>query len=556
MRSILFALVALVLSAGSVFAEPSDFRENLRALHKANHPWAAAVIGLANRTDAVYGDFGQHKTAAWVMTGERKYLDAAAPQLLKFIAVDPLPDANKVREYFAEVVMLYGWLRPELSVDQRAEFEMRLNRWCEFTCAISTAKYQGGWNYADSDLTTGQYLGLLLHDQLMDTAWTKRPEVVKARDAIRRYCEVAEGGEWIESGAYNLGTLPFLLMGAHAAGIEHFPELEKLIPDLAEQQLANLTPDFKQAYQWSDEENPREMHVHRRVALFGILIGLTGDERLQKALDAVLAGKQYKDVAHLSWRALYFYQPPKIPEPAGYLRVSKGNGHFRYKRDGALIGVHFPRRLGVHHEAGYVCDVQWYLDGVWVLSRPLGYGLPAVSGESGNSSVFAGLSSMWDRGPTDWKETTDGFEISGGTRGGYYDPTYSKPPPGFVEHSRKVVYRHPSTLIVSDSFKGGRPALDRYRAADQAIIKAAPLWQQVWHAPVEPTKTATGYTWKTANGKTATLTIPMNAKASVVDEKAKWGKNTSNFKASELKWSIVLSSDEPSCVLTTTFEVK
>lgn len=557
MRSILLALVALVVASASAFAEPFDIAGNLRALHKAKHPWAAAALALADSKTAIYGDQGQHATIAWVMTGEEKYKDAAAAKLLKALTIEPLPVPNNVREYFAEFAMLYRWLRPALTDEQNAEFERRFHRWCEFCCAVNTPKYVGGWGiYTDSDLVTGQYLGLLLCDQTFGWKWTEREDVIKAREALRSYTAKAKGGEWIESGAYNLGTLQFLLMGCYAAGIENFPEVEKLVPDLAAQQLANLTPDFKQAVQWGDEENPREMHVHRRVALFGILIGLTGEARLQEALDKVLAGKQYKDVAHLSWRALYFYQPPK--PAAGLLRVAEGNGHFRYKRDSSLVAIHFPKRLGVQHEVSYAADVQWYVDGEWVLSRTLGYGLPAASGDAGNSPLVAGLSSMYDRGPLEWIETSSGCEISGGTRGGYYDPTYSRPPPGFCEHARRIVYRHPSTLIVSDSFKGSRPsAIERYRAADQATIKTAPLWQQVWHCPVEPTRTATGYAWKTAGGKTVTITTPTSASlVRLIDERALWGKNVTNFKASELKWQIRFCSDEPTCDMTTFVEVK
>jgi hypothetical protein len=557
-RTITAAILLFVTSCA--FAEPYDFQANLRSLAKNKHPWLAAEIALANRTDKIYGDIGQFDVIAWTATGERKYLDDAVPKLLATLTIDPLPPANTVREYFAELAMLYRWIRPSLTPEQNAEFEKRFNRWCEFCCAVNTAKYQGGWNYADSDLTTGQYLGLLICDQTFGWKWTERDDAKKARESIRRYCEQSAGGEWLESGAYNLGTLQFLLIGAYAAGIENFPEVEKLVPEIVEQELGKLTPDFKSAYQWGDEENPRELHVHRRVALFGILHGLTGDERLLKAMDAILAGKTFKDYANLSWRAVYFARVPEPePTPANqYLRVSEGNGHFRYKRDGSMLCVHFPKRLGVHHEVSYVADIQWYLDGEWVLTRPLGYAGASITGEAGNSPLMAGISSFLNRGPSKWQESAGGCVIAGGTSGPYpYEAAYYKPPGAFAEHFRKVVFQFPDKLIISDSFKGAKPTdTAKYRESERVIINGSPLWQQVWHCPVEPTKTETGFIWKTTGGKTVTLTAPKNCKSVVIDEREKWAANKTNFKASELKWQIRFVSDELVCEMVTTLEVE
>jgi hypothetical protein len=532
-----------------------DFRPNIAALYAINHPWAAAELAIA--ATPPYGDLGQHNVIAWVMTGERKHVDLAVPKLLKLLTVDPLPDGNTVREYFAEAAMLYGWIRPVLTAEQNVEFEKRLNRWCEFSCAINTKPYVGGWNYGDSDQTVGQYLGLLLCDQIFGWEWTKRPDAIKAREAIRGYVAKSAGGEWIESGAYNLGTLQIVLLGCYAAGIENFPEVAAMVPQLVEQCLATLTPDGKAAYQWGDEEEPRGMHTPRRVALFGMLIGLTGDVQMQAVVDALV--KRPDLYFHLCWRALYLYQPPAPPKPATYMLMAEGNGHLSYKRGGALFRAHFPKRIGIQHEVSYTADLQLYLDGEWALTRPLGYSGMASNGDAGNSPLFAGLSSMQIRGPVKWTETPEGCEISAGTSGPYYAMPYWYPPPGFVEHTRKVAYAYPGKLTVTDSFKGNKPtSLDRYYAADQAKIAAAPaLWQQVWHCPVQPTETPTGFTWKLPSGKTVTLTAPANCKRLVIDEKAKWGATgTSNFNAYELHWQIRFLSDEPTCEMTTVFEVK
>lgn len=489
---------------------------------------------------------------AFVATGQTKYLNDAATKLLASIKVDPLPNTNDIREYFAEFAMLYSWIRPNLTVEQNANFASRFNRWCEISCAINTPKYYGGWNYADSDLTTGQYLGLLLCDQIFGWEWTKRPDVIKAREAIRTYVEKAKGGMWIESSGYNLGTLQFVLLGCYAAGIENFPEVEALLPDLVEWQLLSLTPDYKQAYQWSDEQDPRSLVLNRRMTLFGIMHGLTGDDRLLDALNVMLAGKTFKDYANLSWRAVYLARVPKLK----ILKVSEGNGHFIYKKDNAMLCVHFPERMYVHHEVMYTNNIQLYINGEWALTNPLGYGLTAVSGDSSNAPLFAGLSSMDDRGPIQWSDTENSCEIVGGTRGRFYDPTFTyRPPPGFVDHARKIKYEFPGKITVTDTFKGDYPTnVENYRTAEQGLIKTSPLWQQVWHCNEAPVKTPTGYTWKTPLGQIVTLTAPKDCTSVVINETEKWG-TSYNFLKTELKWQIRFTSNTPNATMVTVYEV-
>jgi hypothetical protein len=546
----LLSLLLLIYLAATSLAEPIDYRANLKALHEANHPWAVFALAQADRAQAgasIYGDSGQWQAIAYVMTGDAKYGKAAAEKIL---AGEAEPVANSIREGFANTCIVYEWLRPILTTEQDATYRRKINRVCEWCFEINTAKYVGGWNYADSDQTTGQYLGLVLADRVLGTEWANRPEALKAREALRDYCLESAGGEWVESGRYNLGTLHLLILGTYAIGIEQFPEVEALIPQIVDQQLATMTPDGKQAYQWGDEEEPRGLAVDRRVKLWAMLAGLTGDARLYAALDQLIAGKEPKSYLALGQRALYLYRP----QP--YLRAAEGNGHFLYRKGGALLAIHFPKRLGVQHEVTYTTDLQLYLDGEWALTRPLGYGTIPVSGDAGNSPLFAGLSAMQSRGPLKWSETATGCEVTGGTSGPLYGAGYYNPPPAFCEHTRKLTYAFPGKLTVTDSFKGSKPTrLDRYRAADRAKIEASPLWQQVWHCPVEPVETPEGFTWKLPSGKVATLTAPQ-ANRTVIDEREKWGANTSQFRASELKWQIRFASDEPVCEMVTTLEVR
>src|SRR6185295_19091521 len=70
------------------------------------------------------------------------------------------------------------------------------------------------------------------------------------RNTIAQYVsQMAEGGEWIESSEYNLGTVRLLLMGAEgvrtATGEDHFPEVTKFLTRAALRPIYFITPDRK-----------------------------------------------------------------------------------------------------------------------------------------------------------------------------------------------------------------------------------------------------------------------------------------------------------------------
>lgn len=534
--------------------------DNVRHLHAIGHPWAAFAVECAEKTGTsgeLYMDRGQWAALAYAMTGEQRYAAKAIAKVLPDISIEN-PVANFIREWFVDFALMYGWLAPALTPEQDATYRKGLNRWCEFCFAINTPQWRGGWRFADSDQTIGQFFGVTLADQHLRAGWTERPEYAKARDTVRGYCKMASGGEFIEGEAYNLGTLKLLLSGAYGAGIERFPEVAALVPELAKQQLANLTPDLRSSYQWGDEENPGNLLLHKRVPLLAMLAGLTGDAELHAAIDGLTADQTVKDYLFLGWRAIYFYRPPTTPKATGFLRAG-GHGHFRYKRDAALFGCHFPERLGVDHAVKAFGDFRLYLDGEWVITHPMGYGGLMVEGESHNADLFAGLSAMAEREVVNYRETPDGCEIVGRTHGPYYPQPYWDAPGEFASGTRTLRYTFPGKVEVRDVFAGKPPErVERYRAADQKRMAGAPLWQQVFHCPVEPTMTPTGFEWKTAGGKTVKLTAKgerLNVSVRPVREALADQPGTYVRPEQLTGYQIRLASDEPACEMVTVIEV-
>jgi hypothetical protein len=509
-------------------------------------------------------DQGQWATLAYIMTGEDKYVDKAVAKILPIITKDP-PNANFIREWMIDFALFYKWLSSSLTVEENTTYRNGLNRWCEWANAVNTKLYVGGWRPADTDQTTGQFFGVAIADGCLNAGWSSRESFLTVREAIRRYAEWSADGEWMESESYNLGTVKLLLSGAYGAGIEKFPEVAAVVPKLARQQLANLTPDYKEVYKWGDEEKPGDLMLYKRVPLLAMLAGITNDETVHRTIDILTEGLNPREYLFLGWRALYLYRPSVVQTTSGYLHFG-GNGHLRYKRagilkrDGVLFGCHFPNRLGVDHEVNAMGDFRLYIDDEWVINHPLGYGGKMVEGEGCNSALLSGLSSMINRGLTGYAETEGGFWVEGRTYGQYYPQPYWDSPPPFADWLRRLTYTYPGRVEVKDSFNGNLPTrIDRYRAADQARMNGSQLWQQVFHCPKLPMATEGGFEWTTAKGRKIRITAPIdsNVEREVLAEESVLGTGPPTYiKDTELTgYQIRFCSNDPVCEMKTVIEV-
>jgi hypothetical protein len=555
-----------------------------RRMRADNHPWWRLLKDTADRTGTaaqVYGDRGQWATLAYQITGDRKYVGKAWRLIQPVITKEPL-NANDVRETFAEYVLLYDWLYPGLTPGQRAVYVKGINRWCEWSLAIATKPYVGGFRVSDCDQTIGQYFGLAFTDLATDPdnpkAGTWLSEVSRdskvpvggldapaadrrtVRDTIRHYAEVlAAGGEWVESSDYNLGTLKLLVMGAEgvrtATGVDHFPEVAQLEREAALASIYEFTPDLRQAYQWGDEEHPRELRLFKRVTLLGMLAGLTehdpevGPYIHQFVLDLVkIYGFRGAYAAEPTDRIFYFYNPYaphrdwRTALPPGYFAPGRGLlfYHNGWDSSASLFGAHSAPHSNEDHDVEFMGDFQLYRKHEWAITHPLGYGGPAGGGEGTNSMLIAGLSSCREsRGPIAHELDPHGeyAYLAGNTHGQYYPGGYYAAPPTFLHEWTRSLFYLPSsehsvdTIIVFDRVKADNPkTLPRfanYRSDDARKIKEAlALKQWIIHSPVAPTETPEGFGWQTAGGQRVHVQtlLPARPVRKVLREADYWAK--------------------------------
>ncbi len=572
-----------------------------------NHPWMQVLLNTADATgtsNQAYADLGQWATLAFQITGEKTYADKAWAQIEPYMVavLDPEYrwDGNFVREFFVEYVVMYDWLYPALTPEQRQTYINGLNRHCEWSLGINVQLYDGGFRTSDSDQTWGQYLGMALVDLATGPenpkagTWLTQisappggyvtpvggldataADFSTVRNALRYRLEYsAAGGEWYESSEYNLGTPSFVLIGIQgiqtATGGNHFPEAAPLIRQLALEMLYLMTPDLAQAHQWGDEEHPRDLRLFYRVQLLGMLQGLTQNDPevgpyLNQLIDDLVAkyGATGYGSAEPWWRIFYFYNPFAAKAewhgvlPKGHFAQAMGVLHFHDGwgvTDSHLI-FHTPQHTAEDHDPQFAADFQLYRHGEWVLTHPIGYGATADSGASVNGMEIAGFSSMNEmRGSVSQEVGTQGeyAYLAGMTGGWYAAPDTWNPPPTFLHEWTRSMFYLPSadkrsdTIVVFDRVNAENPKnldLSGYYDRELGLILNAPdLKQWFIHSPVAPTITSTGLAWTTPGGQQVRVStlLPVNQKRTVNDEKVIWAQ-VEDFEPFELKYHTVIA---------------
>ncbi len=247
---------------------------------KESHAWYALIKSNADRTgtsNELYNDYGQWCALVYQITGERAYGEKAVAKVLPLVTP---ANANYVREFYIEAVILYDWLLPAMTAQQKVDYEARLNKLAEYSLGINQPVYTGGFRLDDSDQTVGQYFGLALTDLALGTDYLSQSSqaghlpktplggldtsdgTATVRNTIASYFAKANGGQWIESTGYNLGTNKLLLMGVGAirtaTGQEHFPEAVEYFVALKQSLLADLTPDLSDSFQWGGRGTPAQ----------------------------------------------------------------------------------------------------------------------------------------------------------------------------------------------------------------------------------------------------------------------------------------------------------
>jgi hypothetical protein len=471
---------------------------------------------------------------------------------------------NNITEQFMEGVILGSWIYETLTPAERTTMLSTLSVWADWVLEIGTAQYEGGMNFADSDLLTGEYFGLvaldlwnvpenLRHGKLLDKATQRfnRPVggmvatsadlTTTARNAIRAYAErMGASGEWIESSEYNAGTLKLLLMGYQlvrvAGHADKFPELQTYVQKAAEFYTHAWTAGWQTVDQWADDENARDTNrmVYTGWATTAMLAGLAGSsaagKHAQWAAEQLYAtrGDQVAWNGTFNIRAIISpWNPMAAGQAVDYTKPvatggSRGTGRFGVKRSDASLWFYGPNReLYVHHQGASYAGFKLWRDGEWVLNNPVGYGPQARSSFSTNSLLLAGLSSMAQAAVTRVESGNDWWSMTYDTQGSCYPADQYQAPAPFVSRAtrRMVYFREPSgwdVIVVRDDVVADNPLsmsnAGGYDAATRATIEAALARSGgstkelvFWMPTGSPVQSGNTTEWTTPGGKTVRL---------------------------------------------------
>lgn len=575
-------------------------------MREQNHPWfqyLKANGDVSGTRDARYGDYGQWATLMYQVTGDEKYAEKAWYQIThgfnggSFLGGKGVPtnNGNFTREYMMDFVWMYDWLRPWLTPEKRSLYIASLNNWADIVLAKKPASVDENgvehiWTVrlSDSDQQTGDYFGVAFLD--LATAednpragqFLREPIVgglvsssneqeTTIRNAIRYYCEKSEGGYWLESSEYNVGTLRLLVQGAEGikmlTGRDYFPEVTALERQIAHALIHDLTPDLKQAFEWGDVQEIRTLYTMRRMTLAGMLAGILADDPesgpyIHQAFDEIAV----KDKGQAKpWPPLFLFYNPYAPKadwrtvfPKAY--YARGMGmmmfHNGWGEADSFFVAHMSPHLNVDHEVRHFGDFQLYRRGEWALTHPLQYGYDYS--DCTNSILFGGLSTPEeDRGVVAQEAGSkdDYVYLAGTAKGRYYDPRWhpNQPPPFLKEWTRSLFYlpgkeRSSETIIVHDRTNAEHPKkhADRYYEYDRGQIQASEGFKQwLLHIPSEPVLAADGFTWSTPGGQESRLTmlLPRNGRARPRNQKDVWLMQWPFPHPQERKWQITVEPD-------------
>ncbi|MEQ1757829.1 MAG: hypothetical protein ABL986_05885 [Vicinamibacterales bacterium] len=535
-----------------------------------------------------YADNGLYATLMYQWTGEARYVDLAWAKITEFIAM-PVAETsgNYVREYGIEHVIILDWLWPGLSQSRRDQLSGAVSGM--LNNALTGNQWTEGYRMDDSDLLVGTYFAVAAFQQAFPThplasalfghpqTGGLRPTALDqstARNSINLYVtSLAEGGEWIESSEYNLGTVALLMMGVEsirtATGVDNFPEVTQWLPKWAERAMAFWTPDLQATYQWGDVEHPRVNTPHAWSNVDGLAAGLLqgtpeGARLQQQFLDLVAkyGSTGYQSMEPITGRLFLTFNPyaPATEWRTNTTFYAAGAGLLLHKSgfnpQDSLFTAHFATRRGkksVDHVVRYTNDFELWRNGEWVLTHPRGYGGAPNSGDGTNAVLMHGFGDMWEFKEVTSQSAGEKHAFLQGTTGGaavqsgHYDP-----PPVFVqEWTRAVLYvsGNTDTVVVFDraNVDSQVQRRDRYYASDLGLVdQASSPKQWLLHMPVSPTIGSNNVAWSTPGGQPVKLTtlLPSQNNKVIVDERALRGVHPAWggwMELSELKYQVRIS---------------
>jgi hypothetical protein len=395
-----------------------------------------------------------------------------------------------------------------LTPAQRTQFVNGLYKWCQYSQAIGTPAYTGGFRTTDQDQTEGQYFGSVL------TYLATKQYNPHAGDCI--YNSVLNGGvgtpipiggiqptsgpsirnlgpqtfmgTWSaggvgpESAEYNYNTPLLVTMGVEEARILSgdntiYPEFDKYIRDQALEQIQSLTPDLADMYAWGDDEWGRYFaggSQRAQITTLGLPVAgvLKSDAGIGRVFNKFLSDHiaTFKPMGWLSdqpWPfAFYHADKPALDAIAASTPdwrtlvssdfYAQGMGMTNYHQDwtdpnSSFLMIHTPPRYGVDHEVAYFMDFGLYRNGEWVISHDIHYG-GSHWNNADNSLTVAGEASMWNRGLVAMQKVSGKYLfVDAETSGLPFDVThYWGPPPVFDQKTRRAMLYMPSASKQSD----------------------------------------------------------------------------------------------------------
>ncbi|MGE3449695.1 MAG: hypothetical protein AB7H92_19170, partial [Microbacteriaceae bacterium] len=510
-------------SAGRLFVS-AERLATWRAMRDGGHYlWqtAASVCPLTGTSGERYGDIGM-----WCAMVAATNDDAAAATraIGKLRATDANARSNDIREEFIARVLMLDLVAPWLTPADRAAIDPALSAW---------AAKAPGLRLIDSDAVVGEGCGALLWDRLNG----RQPAHANITTTLSRYVTAAAGGQWIESSQYNVGTLALLSMcnEAHrtATGADVVPGVSGLLVEAGFVSALEVTPDFRQAIQWGDDQYPRDFggRLYKRLAF----LGSATHPQARAVVDSLMARNPTIAFNQLMAYGLFLWRTglPSQPLPSQVTYVAPGMGHL-YRRDGSTLAWAAAHNVpgADHSDFAAPFDVQVYRSG-WLLTHPIAYYSPTWGELIPNGAVYGGVSYFADRSMS-WADSGSGWAaIAGAVRGKFGLLTGWPPPPDFLLIGHRVtvlatvggepvVIVRDSVAMVDPRSPGyGWPGNYRENATyphQSRITEFDGAPWAIWHTPTQAAIAGNRATWTATTGEPVSLWWDGSTAITTVDE--------------------------------------
>lgn len=544
-------------------AEQAEAWQHMRA---TNHPYYQDLKAQADKA-GLYNDDGLRDGMMYLITGDAQYATRAWNHVSWYRgrSYNPggvSPKRNSTRDRFLAMSRLFSWIADGLSAEDKANFRDVLDHWADkvFNGSHGTRPW-------DSDEMTGHYFGLVVYalaikdedparsNELLNQDGLKYSPAVGGvdstgenwstwRNTLRNYATKADGGQWMESSMYNLNSARYLLYGISAIngfyGKEKFPEFAPLIQEFADAMLNELTPDFKDSFQWGDVQtgNLHNLTLYSRLGFMSVIAGLSKDKHARYVLNTLYERNASTPEGHV-FPFLSAEAPFASPSGVSFHNAN-GRGvafhHSGWKPNDSFFASTFLNEINIDHEGEALANFNLYRNGAWAITNPRGYYGSQIEAPYMNGMLINGAVTVTKeaRGASAFEAGEKYLYHAGLTGGITARNNYDDPPLEFInEYSRGHLYLHnddgSDTIVVFDRIKSQDPReamsgwkFGRFPDVVQNRVKAVDGYHQwILHMPEAPSISGNQATWVSAGGENVQLKMfDEDLTTKVYDEKA------------------------------------